>query len=86
MIVKYQMGKAGLTDNFIQTVKSGFVNHKIAKIALLKTSTRDKEEMKKMAEEICKKLEDEKSRYVSKIIGFTLVISKFRNKKKKQND
>lgn len=86
MIVHYQMGKAGLTDNFIQTVRSGFVNHKIAKIALLKTSTRDKEQMKKMAEEICKKLEDDKSKYVYKVIGFTMVISKFRNKKKKQND
>ena len=79
------MGKAGLTESFIEHMKKGFSNtdNKVAKIALLKSSTRDKEAAKKMAEEICAKLETDKLKYNYKLIGFTLVISKYRNKKKK---
>jgi len=79
-LVKFQMGKAGLTENFIGALKTAFKKHKIAKIMLLKTASRDKEEVKKMAEEICLKLDEKEWKYNYKLIGFTLTVRRFRKK------
>lgn len=68
------MGKSGLTDGFIESLKLAFSKNKIAKISFLPSSTRDKNEMKKIAEEICTKLGEEKHKYVYKLIGFTLTV------------
>ena len=82
-LVKFQMGKAGLTDQFIGALRIAFAKHKIAKIMLLKTASRDKGEVKRMAEEICAKLADSEFRYDYKLIGFTLTVRRFKKHAKK---
>lgn len=82
-LVNFQLGKAGLTDSFIGALKTAAAKHKILKIALLKTSTRDKEEIKKIAEEICSKLSTNESGYNHKLIGFTLTVKRYSKKSKK---
>jgi len=76
-----QLGKAGITDNFIGTIKNGFKNHDSIRVSVLKSLTRDRDEMKKLGEEICQKLGDPKFGFKFKKIGFILVLKRFRKKK-----
>ena len=75
-----QIGKSGLTDQFIESLRAPFKTHRVVKISFLQSSTRDKKEIKKMAAEICQKLEDKESRYDFTTIGFKATIRKFRKK------
>ena len=72
---KIQLGKNGITDNFILTLKNNFKKHNNVKISVLKSYCRDKEELKKKSSEIIEKLG---TNYTSKIIGYTLAIKKWR--------
>ena len=76
--VSFRMGKAGLTDQFIGALRTAFAKHKMIKIILLKTASRDKAETQKMGEDICKKLEDKEWRYDYRLIGFTLSVRRFK--------
>ena len=78
----FQMGKSKLTDQFVQALKSAFKTHRIVKISFLQSSTRNKEEIKQMVEEICKKLEDKEQRYDFTTIGFKATLRRFRKKGK----
>jgi len=77
-----QMGKSGPTDQFIEALRAPFKTHRIVKITFLQSSTRDKNEIKKIASEICKKLEDKEMRYDFTTIGFKATIRRFRKKGK----
>ena len=79
-LVKFQLGKAGLTDQFIEALRTAGKTHKVFKIAMLPTSTRDKNEAKKIAEDICSKLATADAGYNYKIIGFTLNIRRYSKK------
>jgi RNA-binding protein YhbY len=79
-LANFQMGKAGLTDQFIEALRTSFKTHKVAKIAILQTATRDREEMKKMGEQICEKLDDKEFKYEFRTIGFTMTVRKFKRK------
>jgi len=70
-----QLGKQGISDNFIETLKSYFKKHKNIKVSVLKSLTRNKIEVKKFADEILEKLGE---KYTAKIIGFTIVLKKWR--------
>ena len=72
-ISQVQLGKNGVTDNFIETLKSHFKNHKNVKISVLRSSKR--ENIKEKAEEIVKKLG---KNYIAKTIGFTINLKKWR--------
>lgn len=77
---KIQIGKQGITENFIETLKGHFKNHYNVKISVLKSSFKKdeitkKEQVKKFSEEI---LESLGKNYTSKIIGFTINIKKWR--------
>ncbi|MEK6926282.1 MAG: YhbY family RNA-binding protein [Nanoarchaeota archaeon] len=72
-----QIGKQGLTDNFIETLKKHFDKFRTVKISVLKSATRDKVEMKNMGEKIASRLG---SNYTSKIIGFTIIVQRWRNR------
>jgi len=76
----FQMGKSGLTDKFIEALKPAFTTHRIVKISFLQSSTRDKEKMKEMAGEMCKKLEDKDFRYDFTTIGFKATLRRFKKK------
>lgn len=81
MVVTFQLGKESIDKNYIGTIKNGFVNNDTVKIKVLPTSTRDKEKIREKAESIVKELEDEKTVFHIKIIGFTIILIKRRRKK-----
>ncbi len=74
-----QLGKAGVTDNFIETLKTYFKKNQNVKISVLSSARSEgsegKKEVKKYSEKILKELGDH---YTSKIIGFTIALKKWR--------
>jgi RNA-binding protein YhbY len=74
-IKKIQLGKKGLTTDFISQVEKIFEKEKILKITILKTACRDKEEAKEIAEKLMKTLG---KKYNYKLIGYVLTLMKFR--------
>ena len=74
-----QIGKNGVTKNFIETLKTYFKNYNSVRISVLKSGTRDRKEFKEMAEEIPKKLGEN---FSSRTIGFTIIVRKHRKPSK----
>ena len=70
-----QLGKQGVTDNFIASLKRRFETHANMKISVLKSATRNREELKKISDEI---LDGLGKNYTARMIGFTIVIKKWR--------
>ena len=78
-IAEMQLGKNGITENFIQTLKGIFQNHDMIRLSVLKSARENREDMEKYSEEIIKKLGD---RYTAKIIGFKIILKKWRKARK----
>ncbi len=70
---KIQLGKDKITENFINTLRSHFKKNDIVKVSTLKSAER--KNIKKYSEEILEKLG---KNYTSRIIGFTIVLKKWR--------
>ena len=70
-----QLGKNGLTENFIETLKTYFKNHENVRISVLKSATRKKDELEKISNEILNKLG---KNYTARTIGFTIIVKKWR--------
>jgi len=70
-----QLGKNGITANFIETLKNGFKNHNTIRISVLKSAGHEKSKIKEMTEELLGELG---LNYTAKIIGFTIVLKKWR--------
>jgi RNA-binding protein YhbY len=75
IIRQIQLGKNGLTDSFIGNLKHHFDTCKNVKISVLRSCCRDREELKKIADEILEKLG---KTYTVKIIGYTIIVKKWR--------
>ena len=80
---KVQLGKQGITDNFILTLNNMFKKHDLVKISVLKSARGEGKEakniVKKFSEEILNRLG---RKYTGKIIGFTIVVKKWRKARK----
>lgn len=74
-----QIGKNGITENFIASLKNIFKIHINVRISVLKSSGRDREKIKEMAKLILDKLGDN---YTARIIGFTIILKKWRKSRK----
>ena len=78
-IRQIQLGKSGITDNFINSLKNQFSKVKTVKISVLSSARAQgkegKGQVKKYSEIILEKLG---KNYTSRIIGFTIVIKKWR--------
>ena len=79
VISSIQLGKNGVTENFILTLISQFKKHDIVKVHVLKNA-RDsgkegKKDVKKYSDELLKILGN---KYTSKIVGFTIIVKKWR--------
>lgn len=70
-----QLGKAGLSDAFVGQVRRIFENEKVLKISILKSACRDKEEARRIGEELVGKLG---AKYGFKLLGYVLTVVKFR--------
>lgn len=74
-IRQIQLGKNGLTEGFLCNIKHHFDNCKNIKISVLKSCCRDKEKLKEISNEL---LENLGKNYTAKIIGYTIVVKKWR--------
>jgi RNA-binding protein YhbY len=70
-----QLGKQGVTDNFVESIRNNFKNHENVKVSVLKSATRNREGLKKVSEELLEKLG---KNFTARIIGFTIVLKKWR--------
>ena len=69
------LGKKGITQNFIESLKDHFKNHENVKISVLKSARHNKEGVRKYKEEILEKLG---KKYTAKTIGFTIFLKKWK--------
>jgi RNA-binding protein YhbY len=74
-----QLGKNGITENFMQTLKGIFQKHDMVRLSVLKSAREKREDMKKHSEEILEKLG---KNYTAKIIGFKIILKKWRKAKR----
>jgi RNA-binding protein YhbY len=74
-IAQIQLGKNGITENFVETLKNHFKKHETVKVSVLKSCTRNREEIKKIEKKI---LDGLGKNYTSKKIGYTLSLKKWR--------
>lgn len=74
-IKKLQIGKNGLTSEFIEQVKSVFKKEKVIKISILKSACRDKNKADKIAKELVEALGP---KYGYKLVGYVIMITKYR--------
>ena len=76
-----QIGKNGVSDNFLESLKSHFKTHSSVRISVLKSARAEgkigKEEVKKYTDKILQNLG---GNYKSNTIGFTIIIKKFKKK------
>lgn len=70
-----QIGKNGITPNFLESLKNDFKNHTNIRISVLKSAGHEKEKVKEMAEEILGELGNN---YTARVIGFTIAVKKWR--------
>ena len=70
-----QLGKNGVTHEFLVTLKSHFENHDNVRLSVLKSATRDRAELQKITDEILDKLG---KNYTAKVIGFTIALRRWR--------
>lgn len=79
VIGNIQLGKIGITDNFINSLKNLFKHHENVKVHVLKsvrgTGKEGKADVKKYSDEILEKLG---KKYTSRNIGFVINIKKWR--------
>ena len=70
-----QLGKHGLSKDFIETLRKNFKRHETVKISLLKNYSRDKDKITEDAEKIRAELG---CKY--KLLGYTLILKRQKQK------
>lgn len=81
-ITKFQIGKSGVTKGVIESLALAFKNHKQVRISALKSSGRNRENIKAMGNHLCEGLSVlTKGKYDYRIIGFTIILIKSGAKK-----
>ena len=70
-----QIGKNGLTENFLSSLKIAFKTHTIIKIKVLKNKEKTNEIAEKIVSELGKK-------YTYRILGFTIITRKWRKNRR----
>jgi RNA-binding protein YhbY len=74
-ISQVQLGKQGISKNFLNTLESHFKKHDIVKVSVLKSAGHEKNKVKSYSEEILKHLGN---KYTARLIGFTIILRKWR--------
>lgn len=83
---KFQLGKGGMSQGFIDALITSFKSHRQARISVLKSAladSRNKESINKMAEEIASKMP---FKCGHKVIGFTIILIKLGKKREEENE
>ncbi len=79
--MEIQIGKKGLTAEFMEELRKRFKNHSFVDVRLLKAYSRNREEAEEAAKQICLALQSEKEKFFYRRIGFKIVIIKRKSKK-----
>ena len=77
--MNFQIGKNGITDNVILTLKNGFKTRKVVRISVLKAAGPNKDSIRKTADELVKKMG---GNFTYLIIGFTIILKRRSLRKK----
>jgi len=80
-LIQLQIGKNGLTNEFIEKLRKVFLRDNHVRISLLKSSGRDRVKTKEWAEKIVSSLG---TNYKHNIIGFTIALRKLRKPREQQ--
>ena len=77
-----QIGKSGVTENFISTLKTYFNSYKIVRISVLKSAKESGSEGRQQIKEYKEKiLSGLGNHFAARIIGFVIVVRKVRKGK-----
>jgi len=79
-IKRLQIGKGGLSKEFIEQAKNFFKKEKAVKISILKSACRDKKQAEEIGKELVSSLGNN---YIYKLVGYVLVVKKMRKVKEK---
>ena len=71
--IVFQIGKNGVTEGTLNSLDTAFKHHKRIRISVLKSATRNREELKALADKIQSSL---KTKTVYKLIGYTIILMK----------
>lgn len=74
-LIKLQIGKNGLTNEFIEKLRKVFVKNDHVRISLLKSSGRNRDKTREWADKIISSLG---TNYKYNVIGFTIALRKWR--------
>ena len=79
-----QLGKQGITDNFINSLQNQFKSKDSVRISVLKSARSEGKEGKKEVKVYCDEiLERLGNHYTAKIIGFRIILKKWRKEVRK---
>lgn len=78
-IGQVQLGKQGITENFIFTLQNHFKKHNVIKVSVLKGAGHEKDKIKEYANELLEMLG---KKYTAKVIGFTIILKKWRKEQR----
>ncbi|MBU0467236.1 MAG: YhbY family RNA-binding protein [Nanoarchaeota archaeon] len=70
-LTKFQIGKQGLTEGTLHALELALKNHKQVRISVLKSCCRDREELKRLSNEIISNLPYKLN---CRIIGYTIIL------------
>jgi len=79
-IREIQLGKNGITENFMSTLKTYFDKVRTVKISVLKSARENKFDVQEYSKNLLNKLGEN---YTSRVIGFTIVLKKWRKPQRK---
>jgi RNA-binding protein YhbY len=71
--MNFQIGKNGINENVIQSLKNAFKNRKSVRISVLKSAAPNKESIQTMARELVTKMG---GNFAFVIIGFTIILKR----------
>jgi len=75
MIREIQLGKNGITESFLTNLRMDFEKARTIKISVLRSARENKDDVKKLSERILKELG---THYTARVIGFKIVLKKWR--------
>jgi RNA-binding protein YhbY len=73
ILAKFQIGKQGLTPGVLESLRSAFANRRQVRVSVLKSTNRDRQKVKDLADQIKSKLPFNVD---TRIIGFTIILIK----------
>lgn len=76
--MRFQIGKAGVTEGVLESLKMGFKTHSAIRISVLRSQAPTKDKVREIAEELVRRLEGP-HRFIT--VGFTIVLKKQKEKK-----